>query len=90
MIVSSTISIGYDAAWRQVHALLLLAAERTPNVRTQPKPYVLQRELSDLYVAYTLIARIENEKLRIEHSPNLNASIQGAFNESGVQIMSPH
>ena len=73
-----------------MHALLLLAADRTINVREQPKPYVLQRQLSDFYVAYTLIARIENEKLRIETLSNLNASIQDAFTESGVQIMSPH
>jgi small-conductance mechanosensitive channel len=89
-IISSTVSIGYDGPWRQVHALLLLAADRTSNVRKQPKPYVLQRQLSDFYVAYTLIAHIENEKLRIETLSNLNASIQDAFNESGVQIMSPH
>lgn len=90
MIVSSTVTIGYDAPWRQVESLLLLAAERTPNVRTQPKPYVLQRQLSDFYVAYTLIARINNEKLRIETLSNLHSQIQDAFNECGLQIMSPH
>ena len=90
MIVSSTVSIGYDAPWRQVQALLLLAADLTPNVRKQPKPYVLQRQLSDFYVAYSLIARIESEKLRIETLSDLHAHIQDAFNEAGVQIMSPH
>jgi small-conductance mechanosensitive channel len=90
MLVSPTVTIGYDAPWRQVHALLLRAADRTPNVRKQPAPYVLQRQLSDFYVQYTLIARLEDEKRRIETISDLNSQIQDAFNEFGVQIMSPH
>ena len=90
MVASSTVTIGYDAPWRQVHALLLLAADRTAKVRKQPKPYVLQRQLSDFYVEYTLIVRLENEKLRIETLSDLHSQIQDAFNEFGVQIMSPH
>lgn len=90
MIASTTVTIGYDAPWRQVHALLLLAAERTANIRKQPEPYVLQRALSDFYVEYTLIVRLRNEKLRIETLSELHSSIQDAFNEFGVQILSPH
>ena len=51
---------------------------------------MLQRQLSDFYVAYTLIARIADAKLRIETLSDLHAQIQDAFNEFGVQIMSPH
>jgi len=90
MIVSPSVTIGYDAPWRQVHALLLRAADRTPNVRKRPAPYVLQRQLSDFYVEYTLIARLEDEKRRIESLSDLYSQIQDAFNEFGVQIMSPH
>jgi small-conductance mechanosensitive channel len=90
MIASTTVTIGYDAPWRQVHELLLLAAERTTNVRKQPEPYVLQRQLSDFYPEYTLIVRLGDQKLRIETLSNLHSNIQDAFNEFGVQIMSPH
>ena len=90
MMVSPTVTIGYDAPWRQVHALLLRAADRTPNVRKHPAPYVLQRQLSDFYVEYMLIARLEDDKRRIETISDLNAQIQDAFNEFGVQILSPH
>jgi small-conductance mechanosensitive channel len=90
LTLSSTVTIGYDAPWRQVHALLELAAERTPNIRRSPSPYVIQKQLSDFYVEYTLIARLENEPRRIETVSNLNSAIQDAFNEFGVQIMSPH
>ncbi len=90
MSVSSTITIGYDAPWRQVHALLELAADRTPNISKTPKPSVVQKQLSDFYVEYTLIARLDDEGLRIQTVSNLNSAIQDAFNEFGVQIMSPH
>jgi small-conductance mechanosensitive channel len=90
MIISSTVTIGYDAPWRQVHALLLRAADRTPNIRKHPEPYILQRQLSDFYVEYTLLARLEDEKRRIESLSDLHSQIQDAFNECGVQIMSPH
>jgi small-conductance mechanosensitive channel len=90
MSVSSTITIGYNAPWRQVHALLELAADRTPNISKVPKPCVVQKQLSDFYVEYTLIARLDDEKSRIETVSRLNSAIQDAFNEFGVQIMSPH
>jgi len=90
MVLNATVTIGYDAPWRQVHALLLRAADRTPYLRKNPEPYVVQRALSDFYVAYTLVARLEDEKHRIESLSALNSQIQDAFNESGVQIMSPH
>ena len=90
MIISSAVTIGYDAPWRQVQALLLRAADRTRNIRKVPEPYVLQRTLSDFYVAYTLIARLENERQRIETLSDLHSQIEDAFNEFGVQIMSPH
>lgn len=90
MVMSSTVTIGYDVPWRQVHALLVRAADRTPNIRKQPIPYVVQRELSDFYVEYTLVARLEDERRRIEALSILHSQIQDAFNEFGVQIMSPH
>jgi len=90
MLISCTVTIGYDAPWRQVHALLLQAADRTPNVRKEPKPCVWQRQLGDFYVSYLLVARIENERLRLETLSDLHAHIQDAFNQYGVQIMSPH
>jgi small-conductance mechanosensitive channel len=51
MSISSTVTIGYDAPWRQVRALLELVADRTPNIskarnRVRPEfrhPGCLQR-----------------------------------------------
>jgi small-conductance mechanosensitive channel len=51
---------------------------------------VLQRSLADFYVAYELIAVIEDPRLRPTVISELLANIQDQFNEHGVQILSPH
>jgi small-conductance mechanosensitive channel len=86
----TSVTIGYDAPWRQVHALLLLAAQRTPGVRTSPQPVVLQTGLEDFYVKYTLFVSLQDQGRRAIIIDALHASIQDAFNEHGVQIMSPN
>lgn len=90
VVISTSVTIGYDAPWRQVHALLLLAAERTPGMLKQPRPYVLQKALSDFYAEYELRAHIERSEIRFQILSDLHAQIQDAFNEFGVQIMSPN
>jgi small-conductance mechanosensitive channel len=90
MAASCTVTIGYDTPWRQVHALLLMAAERTNNILSEPRAYVLQRALSDFNVEYTLIVRLVNPHLRVETLSELHGNVLDVFNEYGVQIMSPH
>ncbi len=85
-----TVTIGYNAPWRQVHAMLLQAAAMTPGVRKTPEPRVLQTALSDFYVEYTLAVRLEEAEKRVLVMSALNANVQDMFNEHGVQIMSPH
>jgi small-conductance mechanosensitive channel len=88
-VVATSVTIGYNAPWRQVHALLQRAAERTPGVRQEPGPWVLQRALSDFAVQYELYAHIDKVEDRIRVLSDLHAAIQDAFNEFGVQIMVP-
>jgi small-conductance mechanosensitive channel len=90
VVVTVSVTIGYDVPWRQVHALLLLGATRTRGIRKEPPPRVLQRELSDFYVQYHLIAHLSEGENRAEVISELHAQIQDAFNEFGAQIMSPH
>ena len=89
-MLTAQVTIGYDAPWRQVHALLIEAARRTPAVRATPAPYVYQRALSDFYVEYELFVSIDRPLERIPILSALHANIQDTFNEHGVQIMSPH
>jgi small-conductance mechanosensitive channel len=92
-VASTSVTIGYDAPWRQVHSMLLLAASRTTGVCRQPPPRVLQRSLGDFYVEYRLLvhlAPLERPEERPIVLSELHGHIQDIFNEHGVQIMSPH
>jgi small-conductance mechanosensitive channel len=89
-LLSAKVTIGYDAPWRQVHALLIEAARKTPAVRGTPAPFVYQRALSDFYVEYELFVSIDRPLERIPILSALLAGIQDEFNAHGVQIMSPH
>ena len=86
----TAITIGYDVPWRQVRALLLLAAERTDGVRTQPPPKVRQAALHDSYVEYVLLVALGQPSDRIAVMDRLHANILDAFNEYDVQITSPN
>ena len=86
----TSVTIGYDTPWRQVQALLLLAAERTAGLRREPPPRVLQTGLEDFYVRYTLLVALDEQSKRGVVLDGLHANIQDAFNEHGVQIMSPN
>ena len=88
--VDTTVTIGYDAPWRQVRALLLAAAERTPGIRSDPKPEVRQAALQDFFVEYRLLVSLVEPHQRGAVLDVLHANILDAFNEAGVQIMSPH
>jgi small-conductance mechanosensitive channel len=90
LILRATVTIGYDAPWRQVHAMLKLAASRTGGLRKDAEPYVLQTALSDFYVEYKLCVPLERAEERVAKLSELHANIQDAFNEYGVQILSPH
>jgi small-conductance mechanosensitive channel len=90
VVLSATVTIGYDAPWRQVHALLIAAAASTDGVLQKPTPLVLQRALSDFYVEYELQVNVADVLHFLEITSQLHANIQDCFNESGVQIMSPH
>jgi small-conductance mechanosensitive channel len=91
-VLHTSVTIGYSSPWRQVHAMLLEAARRTPGVANEPMPYVVQTALSDFYVEYRLCAQSNRAapSSRVEAMSQLHANVQDVFNENGVQIMSPH
>ncbi|QTD35889.1 mechanosensitive ion channel family protein [Pseudomonas fluorescens] len=91
-VVDTVVTIGYDTPWRQVEAMLLEAARRTPGVLQEPPAQVFQTALSDFYPEYRLVAQAipSLPRPRAELLSMLHANIQDVFNEYGVQIMSPH
>ena len=88
--ISTTLTIGYDTPWRQVHAMLIEAAANAPQIAVHPAPYVLQRALSDFYVEYEVFATLRDPATRFAAISALHENIQDVFNRYGVQIMSPH
>lgn len=87
--ISTKITIGYDTPWRQVHAMLLMAADQVEGICKSPAPYVFQRALTDFYTEYELFAVVETPMERLTSLSALHGKIQDVFNTYGVQIMSP-
>ncbi|MCU0974996.1 MAG: mechanosensitive ion channel family protein [Steroidobacteraceae bacterium] len=89
LILHTTVGIGYETPWRQVEAMLLMAAERTPGLAPEPAPFVLQTSLGDFAVNYQLNAYVHQTKGLNRLYSELHKNIQDVFNEYGVQIMTP-
>jgi len=89
-IISTQVTIGYDAPWRQVHEMLLDATKLIPDIKTDPEPKVFQKALSDFYVEYELFMHTNNPIKKIAILSELHQTIQDNFNRAGIQIMSPH
>jgi small-conductance mechanosensitive channel len=90
LILHTTVTIGYDAPWRQIHQLLMDAALATAGITDQPAPFVLQTALDDFYVHYQINAYTNQPgRMQLTYS-DLHQNIQDKFYEAGVEIMSPH
>ncbi len=90
LILHTTVTIGYDVPWEQVHKLLIDAAIDTPDILTDPIPFVLQTSLEDFYVSYEINAYTQKPNQMAKIYSDLHKNIQNKFNEAGVEIMSPH
>jgi small-conductance mechanosensitive channel len=56
LIIHTTVTIGYDVPWKNMHQALIDAALRTDLIIDEPKPFVLQTSLDDFYVSYQINA----------------------------------
>jgi len=90
LILHTSVTIGYDAPWRQVHELLLAAASRTGRILEDPRPFVLQTALDDFYVSYQLNVYTKRASEMVLTYSELHQNIQDEFNNAGVEICSPH
>ena len=88
--LTTSVTSGYDTPWRQVHALLELAARRTPGIDQQIAPVVRKLGLLDWYTSYELQVRLLPTTKLPDGRNALHSSIIDVFNEFGVQIMSPN
>jgi small-conductance mechanosensitive channel len=83
------VGVGYETEWRQVYDLLKSAASKTDNIKSDPAPSVDQSSLDDYAVTYALTVTLEDLEKRGGTRSELLENIQDAFNEAGVEIMTP-
>jgi small-conductance mechanosensitive channel len=89
LILHTTVGVGYETPWRQVEAMLLEAAARTPGLLPDHPPFVLQLALATFNVVYEINVYCNTpERMRLLYS-ELHRNILDVFNEYGVQIMTP-
>jgi len=89
LILHTAVGIGYETPWRQVEAMLKLAADRTEGLVKQPEPFVLRKGLGDFAVTHELNAYCSNPAGMALIYSALHDSILDVFNEYGVAIMTP-
>lgn len=87
--VATTVTIGYDVPWRQVHGLLLGAARSVAGIAVEPAPYVLQTSLNDFHISYELNASVVDVLVYREILSDLLGAIQDQFAQAKVEILSP-
>jgi small-conductance mechanosensitive channel len=90
LIIHTTVTIGYDIPWKDMHQALIEAALRTELILKEPKPFVLQTSLDDFYVSYQLNAYTNEANMQAIIYSKLHQNIQDVCNERGMEIMSPH
>jgi small-conductance mechanosensitive channel len=89
LILHTTVGIGYDTPWRQVEAMLLIAAANTEGVLAEPAPFVNQLALGDFAVTYELNVYVREPHRMLALYSALHRNILDVFNEHGVAIMTP-
>ncbi|PKP38890.1 MAG: transmembrane ion channel [Bacteroidetes bacterium HGW-Bacteroidetes-15] len=90
LIIHTTVTIGYDVPWKNMHKALIDAALRTDSILDEPKPFVLQTSLDDFYVSYQINAYTREAGKQALIYSNLHQNIQDVCNEMGIEILSPH
>lgn len=90
LIIHTTVTIGYDVPWKDMHQALIDAALRCDLIMKQPLPFVLQTSLDDFYVSYQLNAYTKEANKQAVIYSQLHQHIQDVCNERGIEIMSPH
>lgn len=89
LILHTTVGIGYETPWRQVDAMLRLAADRTEGVLKEPPPFVLKQSLGDFAVNYEINVYCDDAGKMPLYYNALHQNILDVFNENNVQIMTP-
>jgi small-conductance mechanosensitive channel len=89
LVLHTTITLGYDIPWRDIHDVLIHAAQATPHIEPEPAPFVLQTSLNDFNVSYQINAYTNRPDLMPITYSELHQNIQDFCNDAGIEILSP-
>ena len=90
LILHAKVTMGYDVPLRDVYDILIRAAQKTPHIEENPKPYVFQTGLEDFYASYEInVYTREVERVLLIYSL-LYQNIQDEFKNAGVSMYAPH
>ncbi|AFY69123.1 MscS Mechanosensitive ion channel [Thalassoporum mexicanum PCC 7367] len=89
VLLSTTITIGYDVPWRELEPVLVAAALATEHVRSEPRPFVLQLGLGDFSVSYELKVYTDRPTIMELIHSELHRNIQDQCNAAQIEILSP-
>jgi small-conductance mechanosensitive channel len=87
--LATTITIGYDVPWRQVHELMLGAARNVAGITDEIEPFVLQTSLNDYHISYELNAFVRDPATYRQTLSEVLAALQDQFAAADVEILSP-
>jgi small-conductance mechanosensitive channel len=87
--LATTITIGYDVPWRQVHELMLGAARSVEGITDEIEPFVLQTSLNDYHISYELNAYVRDPATYRQTLSEVLAALQDQFAAADVEILSP-
>ncbi|MDE7414082.1 MAG: mechanosensitive ion channel family protein [Muribaculaceae bacterium] len=90
LIIHTIMTMGYDVPWRKVHELLIKSALQTSGVMDDPKPFVLELELSDNYMCYQINAYIKDADRMPDIMSDLLEHIQDNFHDAEIDLVAPH
>ncbi|WP_186646214.1 mechanosensitive ion channel family protein [Fluviispira vulneris] len=89
LILTSVVTIGYETPWRKVNEILIKAALKTKDIRSEPPPFVLQVKLNDFHASYELNCYTKQPNLMDEIHSELNQNIQDLFKQENVILITP-
>lgn len=89
LILHTSITIGYEVPWQEVHAALLSATSEVRGLLADPPPFILQVALDNYSVNYELNASTDEPRRMAAIYSDLHRSIQDSFARAGIEIMTP-
>ncbi len=90
LILSTTITLGYDTPWKKVYAAMIDAALATEHILASPVPFVWQTSLNDFHVSYEINAYTDRPERMPWILAELHQNLQDYCNQAGIEIMSPN